>query len=343
MRLGSHTENVADLTSRSSGRAWTTPSQHTPTWSTRVQWHKADAFLPSTYSHLVASSSAVVHTLGILLEDPGYKQAIQDGNVLKLVKGFLGGGPGRLKSREEEKRGYEGMNRDSGMTFPRTHYSWNTGRSGDGADRVALTVLRTMLTTSPERSIAVPRPFVYISAADAFRPLVPARYLETKREAELGITRICAEEGGKGVRPVFVRPGMFAHVAFPSFTQPYHLPKEARSGARQLWSPKALAKNVGLMYHPHLRPLSTLPSFLLSLSAGLADRTALPNPFASKSPLHGAAEALRTHPLHVDHVAEAVLRSIADEQRSGVVDVQTMREWAGFAGKAKAGVAAEGL
>ena len=84
------------------------------------------------------------------------------------------------------------------------------------------------------------------------------------------------------------------------------------------------------MYHPHIRPVSTLPAFLLSLSAELADRTGLPNPFASKSPLAGAAEALRTHPLHVDHVAEAVLRCMADDGREGAVDVLTMRKWAGF-------------
>ena len=44
----------------------------------------------------------------------------------------------------------------------------------------------------------------------------------------------------------------------------------------------------------------------------------------------GALETLRTHPLHVDHVADAVLRCIEDDQRQGVVDVATMRRWAGF-------------
>lgn len=92
------------------------------------------------------------------------------------------------------------------------------------------------------------------------------------------------------------------------------------------------------MYHPHVRPLSTLPAFGLSLSAALADRTRIfqPNPFASRSPIHGALEALRTHPLHVDHVAEAVIRSIEDEGKEGVVDVQTIRRWAGFKVKEEA-------
>jgi hypothetical protein len=59
-----------------------------------------------------------VHTLGILLEDAGYKRAVRDGDVFGVVKAFLRGGAGGngnpLKGREESQRGYEGMNRDSG-------------------------------------------------------------------------------------------------------------------------------------------------------------------------------------------------------------------------------------
>lgn len=80
------------------------------------------------------------------------------------------------------------------------------------------------------------------------------------------------------------------------------------------------------MYHPHVRPISTLPAFLLSLSASLP----IPNPFASKSFLNGALESLSTHPIHVDHVASAVLKCIEDEEMRGVVDVDLMRKWAGF-------------
>lgn len=92
-----------------------------------------------------------------------------------------------------------------------------------------------------------------------------------------------------------------------------------------------MRSSLGLMYHPHTRPVSTLPAFLLSLSASLP----IPNPFASKSFLGGGIEALKTQPLHVDHVAEAVIRSIGEEGRQGVIDVETMRTWAGFNGKQK--------
>jgi hypothetical protein len=102
----------------SSGKAYTTPAGHTPKWVGDVRWHRASAFEPSTYAELVGSSSAVVHTLGILLEDTGYKSAVRRNDVFGLAKAVIGGlsgGDGNpLKSKEQTRRGYEGMNRDSG-------------------------------------------------------------------------------------------------------------------------------------------------------------------------------------------------------------------------------------
>ena len=54
-----------------------------------------------------------------------------------------------------------------------------------------------------------PRAFVYISAEDIFRPFVPARYIESKREAELGLEGILA--GNPGFRGVYIRPSAFFH------------------------------------------------------------------------------------------------------------------------------------
>lgn len=58
-----------------------------------------------------------------------------------------------------------------------------------------------MLETRPEET----RSFVYVSAADAFAPVVPARYISTKREAEQYILSHCTPQ--TGVLPVIVRPG----------------------------------------------------------------------------------------------------------------------------------------
>ncbi|OCF70893.1 mitochondrial protein [Kwoniella mangroviensis CBS 8886] len=290
----------------SSGKPYTTPAGHSPAWSSKVQWAQANAFDPSTYQHLIKDRTSVVHTLGILLEDTGYKSSIRQGDLLGLAGSLIkstnlgGGGNGNpLKSEGEKKRGYEGMNRDS-----------------------AIKVLDTFLSTSSSSSAPISTPsskakqFIYISAADAFRPLIPSRYIETKREAELEIARRC---------------------------QVYNDP-ERKNGQTEMVKPVIIRP--GVMYHPHIRPLTTLPAFLIDLSSKLSLRSGIPNPFASKSPLHGALESMRTFPLHVDHVANSVLRCIEEsralgqEQEEGggwggarVVEVQQMREWAGLGGK----------
>ncbi|WVQ80463.1 hypothetical protein IAT38_002568 [Cryptococcus sp. DSM 104549] len=279
----------------SSGKPYTSPAGHTPAWVPRVSWHAASAFTPSSYSSLISSSTAVVHTLGILLEDQGYKQSVREGDVVGLVKslaGAVGGGGGNpLKTEEERRRGYEGMNRDSALTVLDTLISATPSSPTSASSASSPSNQAHSDPTSPTPT----RPFVYISAADAFRPVVPRRYIETKREAELEIVRRCAEHPEAGVRPIFMRPG--------------------------------------LMYHPHVRPLTTLPAFLIDLSSKLSTSTSLPNPFSPSSPLHGALESLRTYPLHVDHVAGAVLRCI-EEGREGVVEVPEMRAWAGLGRKA---------
>ena len=67
----------------------------------------------------------------------------------------------------------------------------------------ALTVLQTYLEEVNDQN--PDRTFVYISAEDIFRPVIPAQYITTKREAESEIADLC-EANGHSVRPVFIRP-----------------------------------------------------------------------------------------------------------------------------------------
>ena len=194
-----------------------------------VSWHRASAFEPEQYRDLLSDRTAVVHSLGILLEDAGYKKAIKDGNVFgvaRAVGASLFGGPAPLRGKEEMRRGYEGMNRDSGEYCPRGVFVVSLVCGRQSADEAALTVLDTYLdrlsssSASSTSASAVSTPsatdpspaFVYISAADAFRPLIPARYLETKREAEAGIAVRCAEHADKGVRGIYMRPGTLCYL-----------------------------------------------------------------------------------------------------------------------------------
>ena len=50
----------------------------------------------------------------------------------------------------------------------------------------------------------LPRPFIYISAEDIFRPVIPSAYIDTKREAEEKIDRMI--EGKINYRGVYMRP-----------------------------------------------------------------------------------------------------------------------------------------
>lgn len=59
------------------------------------------------------------------------------------------------------------------------------------------------------------RPFVYVSAEDIFRPVIPARYIETKREAERAIEQMMFLKSQ--FRGVYIRPSVFIFWTFSFF------------------------------------------------------------------------------------------------------------------------------
>lgn len=95
------------------------------------------------------------------------------------------------------------------------------------------------------------------------------------------------------------------------------------------------------MYHPHTRPLSTLPAALLDLSSSLhtslhSSLPLLPTPArllshplapASLAPL---ARLLTISPLHVDTVAKAVCEAVLRQSVQGVVDTRGIKALAGW-------------
>ncbi|GAA5833881.1 hypothetical protein JCM11251_005996 [Rhodosporidiobolus azoricus] len=273
-----------------SGTPFRTPAGHAPAWVGEVDWRAGSAFQPETYESLLEQQDAVVTTLGVLFEQD-YKQegVAAPFKIIKNVLENAAGSRGNPLAKGKGERSYEKLNRDSAITLFR---SFTSSRS-----------------SCPATSNPPPRnPFVYLSAEDIFRPFVPARYIQTKREAEEQISRLAIEAAveGKGVRPVFVRPS--------------------------------------LMYHPHLNPPSTLPATLFEATSTLhslippslhffspstlssASSTSLPSAAAS------LASLLAIPPIHVDAVGEAVCRAIEEEGREGVLDVKGMREMLGIDG-----------
>ena len=122
----------------SSGAPYRTPKGHSPSWTAKVRepgkwstcssnilqqvdWQKGDALNPQTFAHIFPEVGGVVHTLGTLLEDGAYKQAVRAGDLPGLLKSVLGAGadsnPLRRNTAESKQGSYETLNRDSGSRF----------------------------------------------------------------------------------------------------------------------------------------------------------------------------------------------------------------------------------
>lgn len=102
----------------SSGRPALTPGGHARAWTQSVEWVAASAFEPHQYASLVGESTAVVHTLGILMEN-NYKEHVRRGNLLGLLGAVVGGRTGNpLAQAGKPSMTYESMNRDAGARGP---------------------------------------------------------------------------------------------------------------------------------------------------------------------------------------------------------------------------------
>jgi len=184
--------------SRSGEPVWSsvTSTPEKPSWSSSVSWEKADMLKPATYKSMLTNADAVVHSMGILLE-ADYKGVITGkesiwSGLSRAFSASKAGSQNPLEWKEgealipQEKDGqltYELMNRD------------------------------TAITLAQEASFQHVKSFVFISAA-AGAPLLPRRYITTKREAESTIASSLPN-----LRSIFIRPG-FLYDSSRKFTLP---------------------------------------------------------------------------------------------------------------------------
>jgi len=173
--------------SRSGQPNWSTitSSPTAPSWASDVKWEKADILKPATYAPFLKDANAVVHSMGILLE-ADYKGVLQGKESLfsglsrafSQRKGGSSTNPldrgvdGELKPEEKDGQlTYELMNRDSAIAL------------------------------AQESKKAGVQDYVFISAAGG-APILPGRYITTKRQAESTIANQISE-----LRSIFIRPG----------------------------------------------------------------------------------------------------------------------------------------
>ncbi|PQE16485.1 hypothetical protein CJF30_00003158 [Rutstroemia sp. NJR-2017a BBW] len=185
--------------SRSGTPTWSavTASPSPPSWSHSVTWERANILQPSTYIPLLSSADYVVHSMGILLE-ADYKGVLsgQESPISGLQRAF-----------SASKRGSQNpLERKSGEDLdPQEH---------DGQLTYELMNRDSAIALAKEAKEAGAKAMVYISAAGG-APVLPRRYIETKRAAEETIER----EFGGVMRNVFIRPG-FLYDASRRFTIP---------------------------------------------------------------------------------------------------------------------------
>ncbi|KIW49725.1 hypothetical protein PV05_11375 [Exophiala xenobiotica] len=185
--------------SRSGEPAWSSVTSEStpPPWSKSVNWAKGDILKPTTYTSHLKGADAVVHTMGILLEADykgvlSGKESVFSGLSRAFSSSKAGSSNNPLDRQPGDELGkgekdgqitYELMNRDSAIALAQE------------AEREGVNT------------------FVYISAA-AGAPILPSRYITTKREAESTIASNMIK-----LRNVFIRPG-FLYDSSRKFTLP---------------------------------------------------------------------------------------------------------------------------
>ncbi|AET38608.1 ubiquinone biosynthesis protein COQ11 Ecym_3100 [Eremothecium cymbalariae DBVPG len=165
------------------------PASLTEPWTTNVRWEKCDIFDPKSYETHLNGVTDVVHSIGIILEDPNYKNQLNSGpsGMFSMLGKLVQRGKSNAKPTEDK---------DSGFTYD------NINR------RSAILLANSIVEVSKNRNENKKVTFSYISADKAL-PVIPSGYIESKRQAEM---ELMALEGS--IRPLLFRPGfMFDEVS----------------------------------------------------------------------------------------------------------------------------------
>ncbi|CCE81757.1 Piso0_002425 [Millerozyma farinosa CBS 7064] len=172
-----------------SGKA---PSSIKTPWVEKVNWEKANIFDPETYKHKLKDVDTVVHSIGILFENQGYKQTVNTNfNFLNDIQNLANTLKYPNPMTKDNTNTYEAIQRDSALILANAFLKQHEVESKQAVDN-------SSSENSSEQSSKLPS-FVYISA-DQKIPMVPSGYIETKREAELELSCL------PGLRTIIMRP-----------------------------------------------------------------------------------------------------------------------------------------
>ncbi|EJT73169.1 NAD dependent epimerase/dehydratase [Gaeumannomyces tritici R3-111a-1] len=180
--------------SRSGEPHWAsvTSSPSPPAWAHKVSWERADIFRPEQWAPLLKGADYVVHSMGILLE-ADYKGVIsgRESPIAGLRRAFAAGpgasagaAPSPLEPHYQQQQQQQPPPPAAALTYERMNR--------DSALILAKEAAREKVSA-----------FCFLSAA-AGAPVLPARYLSTKRDAESLISSEYPHMRGVFVRAPFM-------------------------------------------------------------------------------------------------------------------------------------------
>ncbi|CAO2652139.1 Nn.00g004220.m01.CDS01 [Neocucurbitaria sp. VM-36] len=167
-KAAAHRDWSVTSISRSGAPHWqsVSASPNPPDWSENVSWQKGDILDPSSYTQHLEGADAVIHSMGILLEAD--------------YKGVVSGRESPIKGLQ---RAFSATK--AGTQNPLDMKAGETLRPQESDGQLTYEVMNrdTAVSLAQESSTRKVPTFLYISAA-AGTPILPARYISTKREAE---------------------------------------------------------------------------------------------------------------------------------------------------------------
>lgn len=161
-------------------------------WIEKVKWKKANVFFPETYSDELKDAKAVVHSIGILLENDSYKKIVgsEDG-IINTVSGIFKSANPMVKTPDVTghvviDKTYDRYNTESALVPAEALIESQKDNGADAGDG--------------GKNKPVPA-FVYVSADRGF-PGIPSGYIESKRRTEYELYQL-----QPALRPIILRPG----------------------------------------------------------------------------------------------------------------------------------------
>ena len=179
-----------------------------PSWTSQVSWQKCDIFYPSqsiTPAQL-SQFDTIIHSIGILFEDASYKKLMNSNfgflqDVQKLANRALGAGGLNPMQKDKVNLSYEAVQRDSAVLIADEYIKARMDAIKEKKKKKSKEKEVEGNAAVEDDLRTVVGNYVYISA-DKNPPIVPQRYIITKREAEFELSN------KPHLRSILMRPGI---------------------------------------------------------------------------------------------------------------------------------------